>query len=88
MKSYSYKLHIEYQNVQYLGANIIADMVISQKLIMISSFTDVVVLVVGVEHLAGVPPLDRDPDRSKLSRKFRARRASLCISRARLDPGL
>ena len=36
----------------------------------------VVVLGVGVD-LAGVPPLDRDPDRSKLSRKLRARRASL-----------
>ena len=44
--------------------------------------------VVGVEHLAGVPALDREPDLSRLSRKFRALRASLWISRARLEPGL
>ena len=49
---------------------------------------EVVEAAIGVEHRAGVPALDRDPDRSRLSRKFRARRASLWISRARLEPGL
>ena len=44
---------------------------------------------VGVEPLGtGVPPLDLDPDLSKLPLKFRALRASLCNSRALLELGL
>jgi hypothetical protein len=38
--------------------------------------------------LIGVVPRDLDPDLSRLARKFRALRASLCNSLARLELGL
>ncbi len=45
-------------------------------------------LILGVPARIGVPPLDLEPDRSRLDRKFRALRASRWISRARLELGL